>query len=183
MESKSSGLRMILFLVLSSTYLSVYNNLHYFAVKRIVMLPADLHTVDEAAMRILQLMNESIAQSADIERMMQHLRYNLSKTRAIVGYSSSYAMSTLDGHVQLQPSIRVTVSSSGELAMLQKRDGGAQVEEGAWRPFGVLEPTTAKLARAKVREVVERMLEWANTRRRLIELGDEYKGMMKGQSR
>uniref|UniRef100_A0A0R3RZS5 Uncharacterized protein n=1 Tax=Elaeophora elaphi TaxID=1147741 RepID=A0A0R3RZS5_9BILA len=129
--------------------------------------------LNDLAIRKFQLGSEFLALNKEIEAILDSYRLNLSKTKSVIGLSTTSA-AFIDNR-DLEPVVRVEVSSNGMFSLVPN-DASSEASRGCqFRPFGILEPLCAKAARHDIIKALPLICEIANTKYRLKELDEEYR--------
>ncbi|VDK48858.1 unnamed protein product [Anisakis simplex] len=174
--------------------------------------------LNELAIAKLRITSEFIALNYELEKALDTFRFNLSRTKSIVGISNVSA-SIID-YREMEPTVRVDVNSDGNFTLASnvasendtkpiesfmrkrggadkstsdsKNDNGSEHanENGKssglrstsskhfqFRPFGVLEPTSAKMARSDMKRSIDLICQIASVKNRLLSIAKQYNAL------
>ncbi|MFH4973410.1 hypothetical protein AB6A40_000119 [Gnathostoma spinigerum] len=141
---------------------------------------------------------EFIRLSAELEAVLEQYRLNLSRTKNIIGVSNANAI--LVDNREMQPSVRFIIGPSNEISMISsaemedrsksvrrrkedKMHGSVEnenerskdtVDHSSFRPFGILEPSSAKAARRNIARALEIICEMATLKCQMNREQREY---------
>ncbi|VDM46691.1 unnamed protein product [Toxocara canis] len=158
--------------------------------------------LNKVALEKLRIASEYIRLSYELEKMLDNYRFNLSKTKSIIGISNASA-AVID-YREMDPTVRIDVDDKGNFSVAdsslttqskssevttRKRAGskdnseikGEQEEKPnrmpVFRPFGVLEPSSAKAARNDIARCIRLICHIASVKSELLRVMEQYKAL------
>ncbi|VDD97149.1 unnamed protein product [Enterobius vermicularis] len=129
--------------------------------------------LNKLAIMQLKLFSDFLQVSKQLESVLDSYRYNLSKTKSILGFSTT-AAAFLDSR-DMEPTVRVTIQDG--VFELDGNEPATSNSKPHFRPFGVFEPQHARLARKNITSSLSLICELASIKKELIDLESKYSSL------